>query len=289
MKSNLQEFYEKFPNQTHILNNGKSFTYRYYKNSNSKATLLLLTGGIGLSDLLFSHFDKFSKEYSVLVFDYQIHLSTIKELIDSISELLRFLNEKVWLVGQSLGGIISQIFAKQYPDQVEGMIISNSCSLPKDMKPESYECLSKMLKAQQSFKTILKFIPFSIVRILIKNSIKKMSKDCYTEEEKSIFKDFYELTDKQLKKEFENHMIDLLINTEQYMDMVPNDFKKWDDKVLLILSEDDETFNESCKKELVSIMSNPTVETKLTGGHLALVVKCEEYIKVVSGYINKRI
>ncbi|OUM69563.1 hypothetical protein PIROE2DRAFT_66797 [Piromyces sp. E2] len=287
MEDNLQKFYEQFPNQTQVLENGKSFTYRYYKNPNAKATFLLLTGGLGISDLLYPHFNKFSKEYSVLTFDYPIQLETIKELIEGINELLKFLNEKVWLVGQSLGGIIAQIFAKHYPDQVEGMVLSNTCSLPKDMKSESYECLLKMLKSQKTFKTMLRFIPFSIIRLIIKKSIKQMAKD-YNEEEQAILKDFYELNDKQLTKEYELHMINLLIDLEQHMNMVPEDFKKWEDKVLLILSEDDETFNDSCKKELISIMSNPTVETKLTGGHLALVIKCENYVQVVSDYVNRK-
>jgi pimeloyl-ACP methyl ester carboxylesterase len=289
MEGNLQKFYEQFPNQTQKLENGKSFTYRYYKNPNAKATLLLLTGGLGISDLLYIHFDKFSKDYSVLMFDYPLQLETIKELIDGINELLKFLNVKVWLVGQSLGGIIAQVFAKHYPDQVEGMVLSNTCSIPKDMKPESYNCLVEMLKSQKTFKTLLKFIPFSIVRILIKKSIKKMAKDSDNKEEQDILNDFCELNDKQLTKEFELHMINLLIDLEQHMDMTPEDFKKWDNKVLLILSEDDDTFNESCKKELISIMPNPTVETKLNGGHLALIIKCQNYIEVVSDYINKRI
>jgi pimeloyl-ACP methyl ester carboxylesterase len=288
MEINLQKFYDTYPNQTLELSNSKSFIYRYYKNPKAKTTLLLLTGGIGLSDLLYTHFNNFSKEYSLIMFDYPIQLTTIKELIDGISELLKSLNEKVWLVGQSLGGIISQVFAKYHPDQVEGMILSNTCSLPKDMKPESKQCLMKMLKAQKTFKTILRFIPFSMVRLLIKQSLKKMAKDSYTEEQKSVFKDFYELTDKQLTKEFEIHMEDLLIDLEHHMEMVPEDFKKWDDKVLLILSEDDDTFNDSCKNDLINIMSNPTVETKLKGGHLALVVECEKYIQVVSDYINKK-
>ena len=34
---------------------GKLFTYRYYQNPQAKATLVLLTGGIGLSDLFYKH------------------------------------------------------------------------------------------------------------------------------------------------------------------------------------------------------------------------------------------
>ena len=42
---NLEDFRRKYPAQTVTLGNGKPFTYRYYKNPNAKATLVLLTGG----------------------------------------------------------------------------------------------------------------------------------------------------------------------------------------------------------------------------------------------------
>lgn len=119
----LNEFYEKYPNNTEQLNSGKQFTYRYYKNSSAKATLLLLTGGIGLSDLFYLHFERFAKEFSVLTFDYQIQFVDNKEFAQAVAELLNKLNEKVWLVGQSLGGIVAQIIARNYPDVVEGMVL----------------------------------------------------------------------------------------------------------------------------------------------------------------------
>ena len=59
-----------------------------------------------------------------------------------------------------------------------------------------------------------------------------------------------------------------------------------DDKVLLILSEDDTTFNQACKDSLIAIMPNPTVVTNLTGGHLALMVRLERYAELVTEYIQ---
>ena len=47
----IQEFYQKFPDTAVRLSTGKDFIYRHYKNNKAKATLVLLTGGIGLSDL----------------------------------------------------------------------------------------------------------------------------------------------------------------------------------------------------------------------------------------------
>ena len=79
-----------------------------------------------------------------------------------------------------------------------------------------------------------------------------------------------------LTKPYEYHMIDFLCDAENYFGMTEQDFARWDDKVLLILSEDDTTFNQACKDAL-------------TGGHLALMVRLERYAELVTEYIQKRI
>lgn len=71
--------------------------------------------------------------------------------------------------------------------------------------------------------------------------------------------------------------------------MSSEDFAKLDNRVLLILSEDDNTFNQACKDALISIMTNPTVVTDITGGHLALLVKLDKYADTVSDYITERV
>lgn len=43
-----------------------------YHNPKAAATVVLLTGGIGLSDSFYLHFERFAKNFSVLTFDYQI-------------------------------------------------------------------------------------------------------------------------------------------------------------------------------------------------------------------------
>jgi hypothetical protein len=70
--------------------------------------------------------------------------------------------------------------------------------------------------------------------------------------------------------------------------MTKEDFVLWDNKVLLILSEDDHTFTKPCKDSLIRIMTNPTVVTDILGGHLALLIKLEKYSDTVTSYILER-
>lgn len=282
----IEQFYKTYPQQTMKIN-GKDFRYRYHKNEDAKATLVLLTGGIGLSDLFYLHFQKFSKNFSVLTFDYQIQFDNNKEFADAVSELLKVLNEKVWLVGQSLGGIVGQIIAKEHPEAVEGLVLSNTCSLERNMSKEAYDHLMNMIENQQKSKKMFKILPFGLYKKLIAKAVMKKTSSL-NEEEKALMKGLCNAMLKLLTREYELHMIDFLIDAKNHFDMTKEDFTVFKDKVLLILSEDDHTFNQHCKDSLIHIMPEPMVVTNLTGGHLALLVRLDSYAELVSDFIKNR-
>ena len=286
---NLEDFRRKYPAQTMTLGNGKPFTYRYYRNPKAAATVVLLTGGIGLSDLFYRHFEWFAGDFSVLTFDYQIQFSDNGEFSDAVAELLQRLGEKAWLVGQSLGGVVAQVIAARHPEVVEGLVLSNTCSLAKDMGDEAYSHLKKMKESKKKSKKILSVLPFSLFKRLMKWAVMKKKTDGFTPQEKAIMEELCSAMLELLTKPYEYPMIDFLCDAENYFGMTEQDFTRWDDKVLLILSEDDTTFNQACKDALIAIMPNPTVVTNLTGGHLALMVRLERYAELVTEYIQKRI
>ena len=284
----LERFYQQYPQQSTELSAGKSFVYRYYKNPKAKATVVLLTGGMGLSDLFYLHFERFAEQFSVLTFDYQIPFQTHRAFAQAVGELLCELNEKVWLVGQSLGGIVAQILAVEFPERIEGMALSNTCALAEDMGEEAYQYLMNMLKSQEKFKKLLSFIPFSLFKKMMKRTVMKKKTGGFTTEEKQRMEDLCDAMTRLLTRSYETHMIDFLLDSQNYFHMTPEAFQKWDDKVLLILSEDDHTFNQACKDALIHLMPHPTVVTDITGGHLALMVKLETYAAAICRYITQR-
>lgn len=99
---------------------GAEFSYRYYRNPVARATVVLLPGGTGLPDLFYLHFERFAEHYSVITFDYQEQFTTNAKLARAVASLLDGLDEHVWLVGQSLGGVIAQIVAKFHPGTHRG-------------------------------------------------------------------------------------------------------------------------------------------------------------------------
>ena len=48
------------------------------------------------------------------------------------------------------------------------------------------------------------------------------------------------------------------------------------------------TFTPACREDLIALMPSPTVVTDLTGGHLALMVRLEQYADLVTKLILER-
>lgn len=278
-------FRERYPQQTMQLPGGAAFTYRYYRNPAARATVVLLPGGIGLSDLFYLHFERFAKNFSVMSFDYQEQFATDAELAQAIAGLLDGLDERVWLVGQSLGGVIAQIVAKSHPERIEGLVLSNTCSLARDMSTEARDELMGMVEEQRKWKRWLQLIPMPLFRRLMAWAVMRKTRDL-SAEERRLMQGLCDALQLLLNKSYQQHMADLLVDATAHSDMAPADFTQWSGRVLLILSEDDHTFNQANKDALVRLMPNPTVITDLVGGHLALMVRMDEYVNVVSSFID---
>ena len=181
----LAEFRRVYPTAAFTVSSGKLFTYRYYQNPKAKATLVLLTGGIGLSDLFYKHFARFARDFSVLTFDYQLQFGDNGEFADAVAELLRHLKEKVWLVGQSLGGVVAQVIASRHPEVVEGLVLSNTCSLSGNMSKDGYQDLMKIIESQRKFKKWLAFLPFPLIKRMMRWAVMKKKTDGFTAQEKA--------------------------------------------------------------------------------------------------------
>ena len=284
----LAEFRLTYPAVAYTVSSGKPFVYRYYKNPGAKATLVLLTGGIGLSDLFYKHFARFAQDFSVLTFDYQIPFADNGEFADAVAELLRHLGGRPWRGGQCLGGVVAQVIAVRHLEVVEGLVLSNTCSLSGSMSEEGDRDLMQMVKSQRKFKKWLSILPFSFIKGMMRRAVLKMKTDNFTAAEKVAMKEICDAMLELLTKPYEAHMIDFLCDAEHYFGMTQDDFAPWKGRVLLILSEDDTTFTPACKQDLIDLMPSPTVVTHLTGGHLALMVRLEQYADLVTGFIKAR-
>ncbi len=107
-------------------------------------------------------------------------------------------------------------------------------------------------------------------------------------EHKELFESLADVMMKKLTKEHELHMIDMLIDCGNHLDIEKKDFAFLSDRVMVVINEDDETFSTEAKQQLIDIMTNPTVVKEESGGHLGALMDIENYAVSVVGFIKER-
>lgn len=275
----------KYPAETAIIG-GARFPYRYYKNTQSTVTVALLTGGLGIADVMLPLFDELAGSYSVLTFDYPMAYATNQALSDAIAALIQSLGIKVFLLGQSFGGFLAQILAKQHPEVVEGLILSNTGTLSTRLDECGAQSLFSMLEFIDQLVLLCRRIPFRLAkkgacRIILKNAYRKRS-----EAETKRIAAFCDEVILSLTKDYEIHMALLLCDLQNHWNIEEGDVACYRGKVLLMLADDDHTFNGSVRQALIDLMPGPHIITDIRGGHLSIFLKPERYAAAVSAFID---
>ena len=219
MKKEFENYNMIAPEQIAKLSVGE-FKYRYYKNPNPKvnATIVMLAGGSGMADGFFSLAKVFMDNYSFISFNYPMEYKGNEKTADAIAELIKYLKaENVYYWGQSYGGLIAQIIAKNHPEVVKGLILTSTASLSNDIRFEGMECFVGMInekKEQKRYKTYKKF-PMFLLPVMMNLAFKKYLKD-----KPGASKSVKELM-RQLKpvmtKEYFCHMTSLLGDLRNYI------------------------------------------------------------------------
>ncbi len=264
---------------------GGVIKYRWHKNPASDKTLVLLIGTIGNSDAFWKHFGILAEKYSVLTFDYPEEIEHNNQIADCIAQLIRSLGGKVWLLGQSLGGFMAQIIAQRHPGIVEGLVLSNTACLAKDMKPAAVLALNDLIAAQSINQKLVSIAPMDIIKKKLLTVDTKLY-ESFTDSQKEHSDAFSELTEQTLTRGRIKHSLTMLVDLPKQFGMVPDEFAYLEGRVLLLLSPDDTMFSEDCRDELIELMPSPAVDRSLTGGHLAMFLEPEEYAAKVSEFIE---
>lgn len=279
----FEQLNQNYPLKTKRVN-GLTFNYRL--GGSGEKVIVLLVGGIGFSDAFFRHFIEFAKSFTVLAFDYPLESCRNSVLADGIAELIKSLGfTKVFFVGQSYGGLIAQVIAKRHPEIVAGLVLSNTACLDANMCEEAKKPMLRMLKTLKKAILLTRLVPMSLLRKIL---LRRMERHLlqYTPDENKYLAELFGCMFNRLTGRHERNMCSLMLDLENELDCTKDTYSYLDKKVLLILSEDDETFGEPVKQALVNVMPNPVVNREISGGHLAVFYKTDLYINTVTQFIN---
>lgn len=287
VKEEWAYYNEVAPFQTFILN-GNELKYRYYQNKNSKATIVVLAGGSGLADGFFLFLRSLMNNYSLITMPYPLFCKDNNETADAIAALVRHLKAKnVYYWGQSYGGLLAQIIAKQHPDVVDGLILTSTASFSTDLTFAGMKCLVNMINEEKEAKKIKKFerMPMRLAMAMFPMMFKphlKGDKRAY-----KTIKELIKILEPEMSKMHFVHMTRLLGDLRNHFGLYSNkDFEYLGGRVLIIEPVDDKTFTDDIKAALCNIMTEPTVIDRVDGGHLAIMFNPDGYIKLVDNFIG---
>ena len=260
--------------------------FRYILCGKGTRTVTLLAGGMGLAELNFSFIERLEPDYRVLAFDYPMGIDTNRELVDAIRKLLdRIGIKKTVFIGESYGGYLAQMIARRYPDVTEGICLFSTAGLNSntiDSLKKKYSGLAKPLL------WILGHVPYDWLKpVLIRASLSHITKA--TDEEYRYMKDFFTWTFRDYTGKFDVHMTSLLVDIMNQQPCRKDEFSYLQGKVMLILPEDDGTFNSNMQSDLISVFDDPYVVDSISGGHLSPILQTDRYVAEINSFMKERI
>jgi len=288
MRKTYMEYDQRAPRQKMQVSGGE-FDYRYYKNPAPEidATIVVLAGGTGLAEGFFLLTSEIGKRCSYLCFSYPQMFRDNDGLADGIAELLQKLQiQNAYFLGQSYGGLLSQVIAARHPEVVNGLILSSTASFSTEIGYEGMACITGMISPEKEAKNkrIDKLLPKKLLVPMM-----KMAFGRYLEDKEQV-KKIGEMMD-LLKGELSTEgfvLMDTLLGDlrNQFGRYKKEDFDFLAGHVLIIEPEDDTIFTEDIRQALFQYFRDAKVVTSVQGGHLAILTDCDSYLEVVFEFLR---
>lgn len=248
-------------------------------------TLVFLNGGMNSREMWLRYVRDLSRDYRVLSFDYPEAYPTDQELLDGMHELLGRLSlTPVVLVGASMGGIVAQLYAHKYPQDVEGLCLMSTAGITSGTM-RRYGKLLRLLGVEIDLMRVLPYPWF--VRGEKRACARYVAEA--SDDAQAYFVDMFDHIYESYTREKDLHVAGLMRDFARQQVCARKDFEFLAGKVLLLLPEDDSAFPPELQKELVSEMTDPLVVPGIRGGHLTTMIHYREYVGHIRAFLQERL
>lgn len=257
-------------------------TFKYLLCGNGKHTLVLLVGGMGISEMWMHYIENLESNYQILTFDYPMAYSDNAGLCEGICQLMNRLGiDRGVMVGASYGGYLAQIFARRYPEKTEGIALFSTAGL----NTTTLDSLRARYKNVGLLVGIMKLVPYAWLKPVFKKLCMKHITNA-TESEYQYMKDLFDDIYRDYTKEADIHMTELLVDIVNQSPSRTEEFTYLSGKILLILPKGDDTFTPAMQQELVRSMPHPMVVEQADGGHIATILHVEQYTNAIRTFME---
>ena len=254
--------------------------YRYILcGKESGRTLVFLNGGMNTLELWMDYVDTLGADARVLLFDYPQELATNQALVVGMHAFFAALGiEKPIFVGASDGGMVAQIYTQKYPNEVGGLVLVSTGG----MDERTLKSLKKRYRLAPLMLWYLKHCNYEKLKPrLIKMSLSHIRNESAAEI--TYARDMFETIFSDYKQEKDVHISGLLADLMNQVPVTEADFAALEGKILLILPDQD-FFSGEMQQDLIRLMHDPKI-AYVSGGHLSTVLKTEDYIRTIRGFL----
>jgi pimeloyl-ACP methyl ester carboxylesterase len=280
-ESNLEEERQKYIHfkDTHPINhidfNGRKISY--ILTGKGKKTILTFSGGHSTPHSAYETIFAFKEDYQILVVDISSFPSR-EELNEGIQYILRHQNiGRVILLGQSMSGIIAQLYFLNNYQSVDALVLTNTPAPNRE-------------KNKKWALPLIYFLPHFILKPLLKKELNKLAQVNIeltpTEQARVDFKMelLNDIMDNQFSKKTMINIIKLSfgLNKSEY---TVSDFPGWTGKSLVITCEDDPYHKDAGR--LSDMLPNSQVFTFPAGWkHIAPIVHINKFHVVIRDFLK---
>jgi pimeloyl-ACP methyl ester carboxylesterase len=260
----------------HIDVRGKSV--RYYSCGKGEQTILIFGGGHSGLETVYETILGFENDYRIVVVDISLFksLSEFRLGVDRVLE--REGVGRLFIIGQSLSGVHSQIYFKKNYGNVDAMVLVNTFA-PSRKKRKKWPLI------------LLRFFPHFLLKAIFKQKIRKWAPAAEIPaeaKERMHFKSAFmnQVVDQQFTKKFLMNAGKVVFQFHKEGEYAVENFKDWGGKILIISSKDD-----PCYKDLEVLLKRLPRADKflLPEGyrHMAPMVFRDEYQNKIKDFLGR--
>ena len=209
---------------------------KYYSCGKGAQTILTFSGGHSGLETVYETVLGFENDYRMVVVDISL-FKGLTEFSQGVNKVLeREGVDRVFVIGQSLSGMYSQIYFKRNYDIVDAMVLTNTFA-PSQKKSKKWALI------------LLRLFPFFLLKAIFKQKIRKWTPvaEIPTEaKERMQFKTAFmnQVVDQQFSKGFLMNAANVAFQFHKDDEYTIENFKDWKGKVLIISSKDDPCYKD---------------------------------------------
>lgn len=249
--------------------------WEYISCGSGSEVLLILPGGLRIAECASIYIQMFEDTYRVVAPTYP-PLESIDETTDGIAAILDVEHvQNAFVLGQSYGGTVAQVFVQRFPARVRKLILS-STGLP-------------ALKGQATILSLALAVFSSLPESLAKSLYRKwLSPLLVVPKSETSFWEAYldELFSQRLTKADVLSFFQTVRDTSKNYAFALPGVEPWQGEVLIIGGEKDPSSTEGQRKAMAEFYPHSQVHVIQGAGHLAAMFEPIEYAEVIKGFLT---